>query len=195
MSNFPTRFKSLRLEERLTQDELAKELKISKSAISMYENGNREPDFETLELIADFFNVDMNYLLGSNVPDHTPVYEAAAGEGRITDHYSSDTIAMRLQADEVAVTVKGRSMEPLLCDGDIAIVAATSIVESDSDIMLVKINGDEATLKHVKVESDGIRLIAENANVYPTRFFTAKEVRDLPVTIEGVVVKFIRDLK
>lgn len=30
----------------------------------MYENGEREPDFETLEAIADFFNVDMDYLIG-----------------------------------------------------------------------------------------------------------------------------------
>lgn len=36
----------------------------------MYERGEREPSFETLETIADFFNVDMNYLLGSvNVLD------------------------------------------------------------------------------------------------------------------------------
>ncbi len=30
----------------------------------MYENGKREPDFNTLEVIADYFNVDMNFLLG-----------------------------------------------------------------------------------------------------------------------------------
>ena len=30
----------------------------------MYENGEREPGFELLETIADYFNVDMNYLLG-----------------------------------------------------------------------------------------------------------------------------------
>ena len=30
----------------------------------MYETGAREPDFETLEIIADFFNVDTDYLLG-----------------------------------------------------------------------------------------------------------------------------------
>ena len=30
----------------------------------MYETGAREPDFETLEIIADFFNVDIDYLLG-----------------------------------------------------------------------------------------------------------------------------------
>ena len=30
----------------------------------MYESGSREPDFETLEMIADYFNVDVDYLLG-----------------------------------------------------------------------------------------------------------------------------------
>jgi len=62
--NFSNVLKKLRLQDNLTQAELADKLKISKSSVSMYENGAREPDFETLELIADFFNVDMNYLLG-----------------------------------------------------------------------------------------------------------------------------------
>lgn len=64
MSEFYRIFKELRTHNNLTQSELATRLNISKSAISMYETGNREPDFETLENIADFFNVDMNYLLG-----------------------------------------------------------------------------------------------------------------------------------
>ena len=64
MSNFPNRMRELRSSRHFTQDDLSKRLGISKSTISMYENGNREPDFETLELIADFFNVDMNYLIG-----------------------------------------------------------------------------------------------------------------------------------
>jgi len=64
MGKFAEILKYLRLRENLTQPELADKLKISKSAVSMYENGNREPDFELLETIADFFNVDMNFLLG-----------------------------------------------------------------------------------------------------------------------------------
>lgn len=32
----------------------------------MYENGNREPDFEMLEAIADIFNVDLNSLVSKN---------------------------------------------------------------------------------------------------------------------------------
>lgn len=64
MSTFAERLKELRNNKALTQDELAKAIKISKSSINMYERGEREPKFETLEAIADFFNVDMDYLLG-----------------------------------------------------------------------------------------------------------------------------------
>lgn len=64
MANFAKVFKELRAKLMLTQQELADKLGLSRSAIGMYEKGEREPDFETLELIADFFNVDMDYLLG-----------------------------------------------------------------------------------------------------------------------------------
>lgn len=64
MSSFSARLKLLRKQDNLTQDALSKAIGISKSTISMYENGNREPDFETLESLADFFNVDLDYLMG-----------------------------------------------------------------------------------------------------------------------------------
>lgn len=64
MGDFKNVFKRLRTSSGYTQSEMAEKLGIAKSTISMYENGNREPDFETLELIADFFNVDIDYLLG-----------------------------------------------------------------------------------------------------------------------------------
>lgn len=64
MSKFSERLRFLRRSSGLTQFELAKCIKISKSSISMFERGEREPNLETLECIADYFNVDMNYLLG-----------------------------------------------------------------------------------------------------------------------------------
>ena len=66
MSKFHTRLKKLRIDSGYTQEQLAKKLGITKSRLGMYEIGQRNPDFETLELIADFFNVDMNYLLGKS---------------------------------------------------------------------------------------------------------------------------------
>ena len=57
--SFKDMLKYLRTKKGLSQDKLAEETGLSKSTISMYENGNREPNFETLELLADYFNVDM----------------------------------------------------------------------------------------------------------------------------------------
>ena len=65
MGDFKNVFKNLRIKTGYTQDGLAEALGLSRSTVSMYETGNREPDFETLEVIADYFNVDMNYLSGN----------------------------------------------------------------------------------------------------------------------------------
>ena len=64
MSDFKSVLRTLRLSRGLTQEDLARSLKISRSTIGMYERGDRQPDYETLESIADFFNVDIDYLLG-----------------------------------------------------------------------------------------------------------------------------------
>ena len=65
--DFKERLRELRQQRGYSQEELAKQLGLSKSAISMYERGARTPDFETMELLADFFNVDMNYILGKEM--------------------------------------------------------------------------------------------------------------------------------
>lgn len=58
------KLKELRAQRKLTQEELAKATGLKRSAIGMYESGRRKPDYETLEIFADFYNVDMNYLMG-----------------------------------------------------------------------------------------------------------------------------------
>lgn len=57
--------KRLRTQRGLSQEELGRKIGVGKSTISMYENGSREPSLETLEAIADTFNVDMNTLTDS----------------------------------------------------------------------------------------------------------------------------------
>nr|UWG11904.1 MAG: helix-turn-helix domain protein [Bacteriophage sp.]DAE80377.1 MAG TPA: repressor protein [Caudoviricetes sp.]DAK81009.1 MAG TPA: repressor protein [Caudoviricetes sp.]DAL90657.1 MAG TPA: repressor protein [Caudoviricetes sp.] len=64
MAQFDKILKLLRNEKNMSQQELADALGISKSSINMYERGERQPNFEVLEAIADFFNVDIDYLLG-----------------------------------------------------------------------------------------------------------------------------------
>jgi len=64
MANFSERLTKLRMEKHLTQEKFANILGVSKSTVSMYENGNRTPSFEIEEKIADYFNVDLEFLRG-----------------------------------------------------------------------------------------------------------------------------------
>lgn len=64
MIEIKDRIISLRAEKGMTQGQLAQALKMSPSSIGMYEQGRRKPSYELLEEIADYFNVDMDYLMG-----------------------------------------------------------------------------------------------------------------------------------
>lgn len=67
MAEFKDMLKYFRERAGLSQSELAAKLGLSSSTISMYEVGKRQPDFEKEELIADFFNVDLNTLRGKDI--------------------------------------------------------------------------------------------------------------------------------
>ena len=66
MSSLRNILKELRIQNQKSQMQVAEALGISRSTISMYECGEREPDLATLQKIADYYKVDMNYLLGKS---------------------------------------------------------------------------------------------------------------------------------
>ena len=61
---FAERLKELRLEKELGQEGLAQELGLSHGIISLWENGLREPKMSNLILLAKYFGVTMDYLVG-----------------------------------------------------------------------------------------------------------------------------------
>lgn len=56
------KLRALREKKGLLQKELANEIGISTSTIGMYEQGRREPDFETVKKLANYFGVSIDYL-------------------------------------------------------------------------------------------------------------------------------------
>ena len=55
----------LRTEKGISQEELAKELLVTRQAVSRWENGDTIPNTETLKLLSKFYDVSINTLLGS----------------------------------------------------------------------------------------------------------------------------------
>ncbi len=62
--NFSSRFAELRTDNDVKQKDLAKLLNVSVSAVSHYEKGLNTPDLSNLILLADYFNVSLDYLVG-----------------------------------------------------------------------------------------------------------------------------------
>lgn len=63
-TNIGKRLRKLRNEKKFTQKDVASFLNISDRTIGYYESGQRNPDPETLQKLADFFDVSVDYLLG-----------------------------------------------------------------------------------------------------------------------------------
>lgn len=201
--NFKTRLKQLRNERKINQRELAKYLKVAPSTISMYENGQREPNFEVLEVLADFFNVDMNYLLGKT--DKTtkllidkpqglkiPVLGTVAAGIPISAvedilDYEEIPLAWQNQGEFFALKIKGDSMEPRMESGDVVIVKQQSDANS-GDTVIVLVNGDDATCKRLEKTDNGIMLVSTNPK-YPPMFYSLDDIEKKPVVILGKVVE------
>ncbi|WP_170169090.1 helix-turn-helix domain-containing protein [Mesobacillus subterraneus] len=64
MSTFGEKLRYLREKNNLSQYELAHKLEFANTLIPTYELGKKEPSLNHLELIADYFNVSVDYLLG-----------------------------------------------------------------------------------------------------------------------------------
>lgn len=81
-----SRIAALRRDAGMSQAELASRLKISSSAVGMYEQGRREPSVDVLVDIAEIFGVSMDYLTRGE-PESLP--EAGALEKMLQNRISS----------------------------------------------------------------------------------------------------------
>lgn len=85
--------------------------------------------------------------------------------------------------------VKGDSMiNARIYEGDRVRIKKQNFIERNGDIMAVRVNGDEATLKRVYKQENGLMLISENPNYVPM-FFPASDIEVGYVSIIGKVVK------
>ena len=198
------RIKELRQSKGITQSKLAEILKISRSTIAMYEIGASEPDIVTLQSLANYFGVSVDFLLGKsennvegikfnrdvikvpiygNIPAGTPI--DMIEDSFIEDYEEIDANLARGDKVFFGLKIKGNSMYPEFRDGDNVIFQKTDDCESGS-YCAVSINHTECTFKKVIKKESGLTLMPLNPDYEPL-FFTNKEIEELPITILGVV--------
>lgn len=180
-----------------TQVDLINDLGFNKSAVSTWCNGTRLPRMDKVDALAKYFGIRRSDLiedkseskikpttipvLGS-VPAGVPI-EAIQD---IIDYEEIDATTAA-KGEYFALQVKGSSMEPRICEGDIVIVRKQDDVES-GEIAIVMVNGDNATIKRLLKYEDGIRLMPTNP-AYEPLYFTNDEILEKPVKVIGKVIE------
>ena len=202
-----------RTELGITQKEVADFVGVSEATVSRWESGHidnmRRDRIAALSKILRMSPLAIMGIdddLSSRLPNMVPidartfrvpiVGRVAAGRPIVADEeiIGYEYIDNKYSKDGheyFGLRIVGKSMEPTIMDGDIVIVRRQNYVES-GEIAIVLIDGEEATAKEVKESADGITLIGHNAAVYTPHFYSAQEVKNLPVQIIGRVVQSIR---
>lgn len=90
------KLRELRKKCGLTMKELGAEINAAESTISQYETGKRQPDYETLLKLGEFFGVSVDYLLTGEETKKTPTQE---GEREIT--FDDFTFAMQNESKDL----------------------------------------------------------------------------------------------
>ena len=90
MSIFKQRMAMSRQRLGFSQVELASKLGVSRSTIGMYETGEREPSFETVEKLAAILQVTPAYLTGWSDDQHSFLYGDSAPASPISTMLNND---------------------------------------------------------------------------------------------------------
>ena len=206
MSCFQIRLKELRENSNMSQREFAKAFGVSQSAIGNWESGAREPNFDTIQRIAEFFNVSVDYLLVretndiyasigampikkiklpvlGNVACGEPIYANEELDGYV---YINEDIGA-----DFCLHAHGDSMvNARIFDGDTLFVKKQDMVD-DGEIAVVLIE-DEATVKRVYYdrENNTITLMPENPAYKPMRY-NGEELNNIRI-LGKVIARYSR---
>lgn len=203
-----TRIRSLRKSHKLTLEELANQLNsrnsssgFTKGRLSKWENDREEPKLSSLNQVAQFFNVDIDYFFNESQPSNAsslprniariPVIGTIAcgdpidAEENIVDYIN---VPEPIPTDAFALVCEGSSMEPSIVDGDKVVIEPTPDVEDGQVAAVLVDDQTKATLKRIKHIGDSIWLMPDNRDYDPI-VLDAQH----PGRIIGKAIKLIRD--
>lgn len=191
-----------------TVAEICRATGINQSTLSNWKKRRNLLNPKSAQIIADYFGVTLDYLMGKEDSKRLEAYTEANKSkkglvvpvlGRIAAGIPLSAIQDVIGFEELpehmndgvseyfGLRICGDSMCPRICDGDVIIVRKQADVDS-GDIAVVMVNGCDATCKKVLKSQSGISLMPLNPAFEPM-FYSREEISTLPVTILGKVVE------
>lgn len=181
--------------------EISRKSKITRASIyHILNNKVTSVTPETINALCNALGYDIAYImkptekkLGKRIPvlGAIPAGIPIEAVEEILD-YEEITEDMAKTGEFFALKVKGDSMAPTINDGDIVIVKKQDDADSGK-VCVVMVNGDDATLKRIKKEPNGLWLNPDNSySEFKPTFYTNSEVENKPVRILGVIVELRR---
>lgn len=188
--------------------ELAEKTGIDKSKISSYMSGRYKAKQDGIYLLANALNVSEAWLMGLDVPmekkqlNNIPLNKGKTRKipvvGKVAAGFDVNAVVDVLGWEEIDETfaesntyfgliVKGNSMEPRIYAGDVVIIKVQPDVEN-GEYAIVRVNGDDATIKRITKDINGITLIPLNTAYLP-KFYSNEDIVNIPVEIIGKVVE------
>lgn len=186
------------------QKEVAKDLGIIPSTFNTWCVGKILPRTGKIQSIADYFKIgksdlldDKSFLRGLQTKNGVIINVVGRVAAGIPIEAIEEIIDTEEIPEELAKTgtffglkIKGDSMTPNICNGDIVIVRKQQDAES-GEIVIATINGQDAVCKRLRKYEGGIELISNNPTYLPMEF-SNKEVSEKPVRVIGKVVELRR---
>lgn len=220
--------KQYRDEHKMSLQDFANLIGTSRSYIHMLEknvnpttNKPISPSIETLKLLANAMNMDLEVLLKQlnsdqaiylNEEEYKKQFQKRDELGNLVteipllgivkagyDYLAQENWIGTVDVDKkladgnelFALKVKGDSMSPVLIEDDIVIIKKQDDFET-GDIVVAIVNGNEATIKKGKKTNNGILLQPLNTD-YDPLIFTYDEMKSIPVSIVGIVKQLKRE--
>lgn len=197
------RLKELRKSRGLTQTDVAKYIGISQNNYSYWENGKVKIDTGSMQKLADFFGVTVDYILGNDtIPQYKNIYpltpyirlpifgEIHAGTPINTDQGETSewdfADAEYGDGKHFMLRVSGDSMTPTIPEGSIAIIRQQDYANK-GQVVAFALNGDEATLKRFYPQPNGNILLRGDNPEAESYVITPEQLKNGEAHIIGVV--------
>lgn len=197
-----------------TQKEVADAISVSPQTFNTWCKGIALPRMGKVQRLADYFHIEKSDLIDERLPTSTDDSSLSSKKqrskgvviniyGRVAAGIPIEMIEDIVDTEEISedmaktgeyfgLIIKGNSMLPNICDGDIVIIRCQEDAEN-GDTVIATVNGNDATCKRLRKYKDGIELISNNPS-YDPMYFSNQDVAEKPVKILGKVVELRRKL-